>query len=95
MSGGSLDYLYSKVQDVADQLSGASNPLHGAFGLHLRKVAKALHDLEWFMSCDYSSGDEEEAIRAVIQPADELACATKKAEEAAAQLANVLERVRT
>lgn len=67
MSGGSLDYLYHKVEDVAIKLQNKENtPLQRAFGLHLIKVAKALHDVEWVMSGDYSDGDDEKAIKEVL-----------------------------
>lgn len=81
MSGGSLDYFFGRVTDVASDIRsrGRDNPLHVAFADHLDKVAKALHDLEWVWSFDYSKGDEEEAIRAVIDPASELEAATAMA----------------
>lgn len=67
MSGGSLDYLYYKVEDVAIKLQNKENtPLQRAFGLHLIKVAKALHDVELVMSGDYSDGDDEKAIKEVL-----------------------------
>ena len=67
MSGGSMDYLTYKVDEVADQLMDKNRtPLQRAFGEHLRKVAKALHDVEWVWSGDYDNGDDEEAIRAVL-----------------------------
>ena len=67
MSGGSMDYLTYKVDEAADQLTNKNNtPLQRALGEHLRKVAKALHDVEWVWSGDYGRGDEEEAIRAVL-----------------------------
>lgn len=71
MSGGSMDYLYSKVEEAASQMRGG-NPLREAFKAHLEKVAKALHDIEWVDSCDYGDGDENEAIRAVFQHAKRL-----------------------
>lgn len=81
MSGGSLDYVYSKVADAADSIESRSrNPLHLAFSKHLRKVATALHDLEWVYSCDKCSPDEEAAIRAVLHQADELESAKEEAE---------------
>ena len=80
MSGGSLEYLYSKVGDVADSIGGS--PLRVAFAAHLKLVAKALHDLEWVMSCDYGPGDEDAAIRACIAPNAELDAAIALAETA-------------
>ena len=48
MSGGSYDYAYLKVVDMAESLSSKNNsPLRRAFGKHLKLVAKAMHDIEW------------------------------------------------
>ena len=67
MSGGSMDYLTYRVDDAANQLMDKNNTLlQRAFGEHLRKVAKALHDIEWVWSGDYGKGDDEEAIKAVL-----------------------------
>ena len=66
MSGGSWDYFYGRLEDVASRLQCERDPLRKAFGAHLQKCAKALHDIEWVDSCDYSPGDEVEAIKAVL-----------------------------
>ena len=67
MSGGSMDYLTYKVDEAADQLMNKNNtPLQRAFGAHLKKVAKALHDVEWVWSGDYGTGDDDEAIKPVL-----------------------------
>lgn len=66
MSGGSYDYLCYKVQDAAEKLSEDKIPYRKAFGLHLRLIAEALHDIEWTDSCDYGPGDDEKAIMACI-----------------------------
>lgn len=79
MSGGSLDYAYRKVENVAETLRGSSCLAHRAFALHLARVAKALHDIEWVLSCDYSPGDEMAAINKVLQPSDMLTQATEEA----------------
>jgi hypothetical protein len=79
MSGGSLDYVYCKVEEAASQLSGSSNAHFRAFGKHLFKVAKALHDVEWELSGD-GAKDVVGSIRAVISPSDELRSATEDAE---------------
>lgn len=89
MSGGSLDYVYRRLEEIAERISGS--PLHDAFREHVLSVAKALHDVEWVYSNDYSEGDEEAAIRAVIHPGAELAEATKRAERALADLQAALE----
>lgn len=62
MSGGSYDYAYQKVEDMASSLSEQRSPLRRAFGAHLKLVAKAMHDIEWADSCDYKKGDERPAI---------------------------------
>gem|GEM_PF-3162667 len=71
MSGGTMNYLYSKV--LADATFETHTPLRKAFRKHIAKVAKALHDIEWVDSCDYSDGDEDDAIRACLHPDEVLA----------------------
>ena len=91
MSGGSWDYFYNRVREVADRLQGRDqSPDRRALGAHLRKVAQALHDIEWVDSCDYVAGDETEAIRAVVSPADRLEAATEAAKLAHDELRAVL-----
>ena len=65
MSGGSYDYAYGKIEDLAGEIM-PTTPLRKAFKTHLRKVAKACHDIEWVDSCDCGPGDEDEAIRACL-----------------------------
>jgi hypothetical protein len=66
MSGGSMNYLYSKLEHNAT--FSTDTPERKAFKAHLAKVAKALHDIEWVDSCDMGPGDENAAIRACLQP---------------------------
>ena len=66
MSGGSLDYLYSKLEHSLTDIPDNGNPLRKAFKKHLLLVSKALHDIEWVDSEDYKSGDEEAAIKACL-----------------------------
>jgi hypothetical protein len=66
MSGGSWDYMYQKLEEAADRLKADKKPLRRAFGAHVAKVAKALHDVEWVDSCDYSENDELPAIESVL-----------------------------
>lgn len=89
MSGGSMEYLYQKLDDV---YVAETTPLRKAFVAHLKLVAKALHDVEWVDSCDYSPGQEEEAIRRVVTPTDELRAATADAVKAKAELEATLAR---
>jgi hypothetical protein len=65
MSGGHYDYAYVKI----DELAGAilpTTPLRKAFKAHLKKVARACHDIEWVDSGDCSDGDEDAAICACL-----------------------------
>lgn len=90
MSGGSMNYLYSKLEYEANFLS--NTPERRAFTSHLQKVAKALHDIEWVDSSDYGPGDENEAIRACLGDALILEAAIEQAHEAAKVLRDELER---
>ena len=67
MSGGSFDYLYRRVEDMADELDGGT-PLDKAFAAHLRLVSRAMHDVEWVYSGDYGPGGADESMRAVVSP---------------------------
>ena len=62
-----MEYLYQKVQDANFD---DNTPHRKAFRNHLKKVAKALHDIEWVDSRDYGPGRENEAILACVAPAD-------------------------
>ena len=66
MSGGSMNYLYSKLE--YDATFATDTPERLAFKRHLVKVARALHDIEWVDSGDMSKGAELDAIRACLQP---------------------------
>ena len=66
MSGGSMNYFYHQVEQEARELLKSSNPLRRAFGKHLMDVSKALHDIEWVDSGDYSDDQEEEIIKTVL-----------------------------
>lgn len=70
MSGGSMNYLYLRIE--SDATFSTDTQERKAFADHLAKVAKALHDIEWVDSSDYSSGDENEAIRACLGDAIEI-----------------------
>jgi len=66
MSGGSMDYVYRRVEDafIRECEHPEANALRAAFRAHLELVAKALHDIEWVDSYDWGPGDECAAIRA-------------------------------
>ena len=91
MSGGSLDYVCYKLDDAIEVIERrATTVLQKAFAKHLKDVAKALHDLEWVYSGDYSDGDDVEALRKVVNKEMELKAATEQAEFALKQLKDVL-----
>jgi hypothetical protein len=66
MSGGSWDYFYLRLEEVASRLQCERDPLRKAFGSHLQKCAKALHDIEWVDSSDYEPGEDVETVRAAL-----------------------------
>ena len=71
MSGGSWEYVYHRVEEIARRLERERTTLRRALGEHLRLVATALHDIEWVDSGDMSDGADDAAIRACLSPQDE------------------------
>lgn len=92
MSGGSMNYLYSKIE--YDATFARDTPERKAFAKHLVKVAKALHDIEWVDSADYGPGDDTEAIRACLGDGLILESAIEQAEEAVNVLKTELDRAK-
>ncbi len=91
MSGGSLDYVYLRVQDAADSIrSQSSEPHLLAFARHLDLVAKALKDVEWVLSGDNSPGDERPAVMRVVDKQDILDVAEDQLRAAIATAEKVL-----
>lgn len=86
MSGGSLDYVYSRVEDAARTLASSSDVVHQAFAEHLGKVASALYMAEYVLSGDSGPGDDHKAILQVITSQDVLASLIDDAEQTQAQL---------
>lgn len=68
VSGGSYDYAYQTVESMAAELEYQEHttPLRQAFALLLYKVGKAMKDIEWVDSFDFSPGDEDAAIREAL-----------------------------
>jgi hypothetical protein len=54
-----MDYLFQRVLDAEFP---ADTPLRQAFAAHLKKVAEALHDIEWADSGDIAKGEEDASI---------------------------------
>lgn len=92
MSGGSMNYLYSKLE--YDATFSLDTPERRAFAKHLQLVAKALHDIEWVDSGDYGPGDDEEAIRACLGEGRVLEAAIEAAEKALRVLQDEIERAK-
>ena len=90
MSGGSMNYLYSKLE--YDAIFSTHTPERKAFKAHLAKVAKALHDIEWVDSCDKAPGDENAAIRACLQPDAVLFTLVEQAKDVMAALRAEVEK---
>lgn len=73
MSGGSYDYMFYKIFDMAEDIrpdgacQAAPKYLRLAFKEHLRKIARACKAIEWNDSYD-GDDDEEELIEACFHP---------------------------
>ncbi len=92
MSGGSLDYISHKLDDVADTLKRRRQPDLRALGEHVLKLARVLHDVEWYLSCD-TSNYHPENIRALLGPTAVLETVKADAEKVLEQLRSELERI--
>lgn len=93
MSGGSYDYAYTKIEDLASNLR-THTPERRAFQALLRNVAKAARAIEWVDSCDSMPGSENEAIMVCIAPAMVLTEAVKEATRVRDELNALLGRAR-
>jgi glutaminase len=95
MSGGSLDYIYFKVEsaayDIAKESFTNKIPELKAFKDHLVKVAEVLHDVEWFLSGDYAEETMVESIKKLLSEEQVLDSVVKEAEEISIKLKNQLE----
>lgn len=83
-----MDYLSYKIEEARFMENTAERK---AFRQHLRRVAEALHKIEWNDSGDGADG-ESDAIRACIGDGPVLAVAIDDAHEAANALRAELER---
>ncbi len=91
MSGGSYDYAYLKVDDMAHNLRQlATDPLRRAFHDHLLLVSQAMRAVEWVDSHDWGKGEEAGPVRAVLAPGAELAAAITMAKETLAMLEHAI-----
>lgn len=91
MSGGSMNYIYSKL--LCEATFATDTPERKAFKKHIEKVAEALHDIEWVDSMDKVPGDENAAIRACLQPDAVMFTLVEQAKDVMAALRVEIERV--
>lgn len=67
MSGGSYDYAYAHLEELASNIRiRTRDPKRLAFAELLELCAEAARDIEWVDSGDYGPGDEEAALDAVF-----------------------------
>lgn len=92
MSGGSLDYVYQRVDSAADRLLEDKDPTFRAFGAHLKLVQKALHDVEWYLSGDYGREQCGKSLAQILTKADVLAQVVQEAREVQHTLQTLLDR---
>ena len=85
-----MNYLYSRIEN--DAFFHLNTAERKAFAAHLRKVAKALHDIEWVDSGDYSQGMESEAIRACLKEGDVLDALIDQAKQVISDLQDEVKR---
>jgi hypothetical protein len=83
MSGGSMDYLYSRILDANFELN---TPERKAFKAHLEKVAKACKAIEWVDSGDSSEGSETNKILECVTSQDVLNQLVKDAQRTVEEL---------
>lgn len=94
MSGGALDYASYNLDKIAQSiLREGKTPQHKALAVHIMKVSKAVHDLEWMLSGDTSPGSETEAIEAVLHPGDVLAVLVEEGKATLLALSEELAKV--
>lgn len=92
MSGGSYDYAYSRVENMAQDPFLTTTPERRAFASLLNDVAEAMHDIEWVDSGDYSPGDENAAIERCLGTEVLLEQVIAEAKQAAEALLIALEK---
>lgn len=92
MSGGSYDYAYSRVRDMAVEVRARHPmcPKRLAFAAHLSKVADAMWAVEWEDSGD--GADREKFVGEAIPNGAELVAAVELAEKAREALDGAIER---
>ena len=90
MSGGSMDYLCYKVEEVSFALG---TPQRKAFRKHLHLISKALKAIEWNDSGD-GAENEEELIRKCLGKGAVLDACVEDARRVLRELTAELEKVK-
>ena len=87
MSGGSMNYLYSKVEYAEFR---ENTPERMAFRAYLMRVAQALKDIESVDSSDSKPGSENAAIMACVSKSEVLDASIERAKEQIAELQRLI-----
>ncbi len=82
MSGGSWEYGYMRLDEMASRLMECRDPKRRAFGKLLEKCARAMHDIEWVDSGDWGPGDEAKSIDVALGSSGPCAVLTSVLEDA-------------
>jgi hypothetical protein len=91
MSGGSMDYLYGKIQN--DLNFKKDTPERKAFWVHMQKVIHALQKIEWADSGDTLPGEADTAaINECLQPGAVVEMLVEEAHNLVKQLQEAIEK---
>lgn len=100
MSGGSYDYAYTHIADLASALrtedtgdEEVPRALRRAFKAHLFAVAKAAKALEWVDSGD-GDPDARALVEAVVSPQRQIETSIEAANQALEELEESIQRAR-
>jgi hypothetical protein len=90
MSGGSYDYAYQRIADLAEEIrmraEGDHVDLRAAFAAHLEKCAEAARAIEWVDSGDSGPGREVAPIREALKGGRDLRALFEQSVEIAREL---------
>lgn len=93
---GRLSGVRPRQAEATDEMerNHRDSPPHLALFAVMRNVVEAMRMIEWVDSGDCDAGDDLEAIRAVVSPAQELGAAAKAAEYLKRAIDDALARCR-
>ncbi len=96
MSGGSWNYAYRHLEELAESLRESRQPERRALGKRMSLMAQAAHDIEWVDSGDLSPGDDLPAINTALgkhAPAEAANAAIEGARETLRVLSDAIARL--